>query len=76
MIDVVRENIRENHKSVSRESNKIHNINDLHKQTINITVNEKTDIVVEGLGFFTVKKGTFAISTFKEVNIFIRKAMI
>ena len=58
------------------KSNKVHSIEDLQKQTFTITGEDKMDIVIEGLGFFSVKKGTYNIHTFKGVNVFIRKSMI
>lgn len=49
---------------------------DLVKNVININEDGKFDIVIEGLGFFAVKKGSYVINTLKGVNVFVRKAMI
>ena len=49
---------------------------DLKKNVINITEEGKFDIVIEGLGFFSVKKGSYVIHTLNGTNVFVRKAMI
>ena len=63
-------------KDLSLKSEKVKNIKDLVKQTITIDDDLKHDIVIEGIGFFAVKKGTYTIYTFKGVNVFTRISMI
>lgn len=63
-------------KDLDLKTKNVKNITDLTKKTINIEEDVKHDIVIEGLGFFSVKKGVYTIYTFKDVNIFIRKSMI
>lgn len=54
----------------------ISKISDLQKYVINISEDKKFDIVIEGFGFFTVKKGSYVIYTVKSCNVFVRQAMI
>ena len=43
---------------------------------IECTDDKKHDIVIEGLGFFTVKKGKYEIFTLKGCNVFVRNSFI
>lgn len=61
---------------LSLKSDKIKFFNDLERYDIIITDDLKYDIVIEGLGFFCLKKGKYRIYTFKGVNVFKRKSMI
>ena len=54
----------------------ISKISDLQKYVINISEDKKFDIVIEGFGFFTVKRGSYVIYTVKSCNVFVRQAMI
>lgn len=63
-------------KDLKLKSSNVKTISDLTKHTIVVNDEEKVDIVIEGLGFFTVKKGKYEIYTFNGVNIFTRKSMI
>lgn len=63
-------------KDLKLKSNKVTSYANLYKRKIVIDKNEKMDIVIEGLGFFTVKKGVYFISTFQDVNLFVRDSMI
>ena len=63
-------------KDLKLKSNKINQFTDLTKIIIENSEDKKIDIVIEGLGFFSVKKGVYYIHTFKGVNVFTRDAMI
>lgn len=63
-------------KDLKLKSNKINQFTDLTKIIIENKEDKKIDIVIEGLGFFSVKKGVYYIHTFKGVNVFTRDAMI
>ena len=63
-------------KDLKLKSNNVKSIDDLAKYSFNIVGEEKMDIVIEGLGFFSLRKGRYNIYTFKGVNVFIRKSMI
>lgn len=64
-------------KDYKIKTNKVHSIDDFEDYIIEIKDNCKHDIVIEGLGFLSVmNSGKFRIRTFKDMNIYIRKAMI
>ena len=63
-------------KDLKLKTNKVNQLTDLSKVIIENKEDKKIDIVIEGLGFFTVKKGVYTIYTFKGVNVFTRDAMI
>ena len=58
------------------KTNNITSYQNLVKSTIKIKDSGRHDIVIEGLGFFTVSSGTYQISTIKGLNVFVRKAML
>jgi len=58
------------------KANNVNRCKDLTKTVIEIKDNKKHDIVIEGIGFISVKKGVYAISTYKGVNVFVRDAFI
>ena len=63
-------------KDLHLKTNNVKSFKDLKKNVINITEEGKFDIVIEGLGFFSVKKGSYVIHTLNGTNVFVRKAMI
>ena len=63
-------------KDLHLKTSNVKQVNDLIKSTINITDDKKHDIVIEGLGFFTVKKGKYEIFTLKGCNVFVRNSFI
>ncbi len=63
-------------KDLKLKSKQVPSYFKLSKTKIVIDKTKKMDIIIEGLGFFTVKKGTYFISTLKDVNVFVRESMI
>ena len=58
------------------KSNNVKSLDDLVKRTIKITEKGTHDIIVEGIGFFTVMSGSYDIYCFNDVNISVRKSFI
>ncbi|MCI5745533.1 MAG: 50S ribosome-binding GTPase [Erysipelotrichaceae bacterium] len=65
-----------NMKFLKLKSDKISSFNDLEKININIDSDNSVDLVIEGLCFFALTKGSYQIYTLKGVNVYTRKSMI
>ncbi len=63
-------------KDLKLKAANVNSFKDLVSKTFVIDSDYKKDLVIEGLGFFTLRKGTYTIKTIKGVNVFIRDAMI
>ena len=63
-------------KDLKVKSSNVKDVKDLVKTTITNKSDKKMDIVIEGLGVFTVKKGTFNVFTLKGVSVTSRNSMI
>lgn len=64
-----------NLKTLKFKTSKVCDLSTLEMKSFKIN-NGKTDIVIEGLGFFTVTNGSYNIYVPKGVNIYLRAAMI
>ena len=63
-------------KDLHLKTSNVNVVSDLSKTSISITDDKKHDIVIEGLGFFTVRKGKYEIFTLKGGNVFVRDSFI
>lgn len=63
-------------KDLKLKTNNVNSYSDLVSKKIIIDSDYKKDLVIEGLGFFTLRKGIYIIKTLKGVNVFVRDAFI
>ena len=63
-------------KDLHLKTSNVNVVTDLTKTSFTVTDDKKHDIVIEGLGFFTVRKGKYEIFTLKGCNVFIRDSFI
>ena len=63
-------------KDLKLKEKSIDNLERLEKKPFKIKDNEKYDLVIEGLGFFSLTQGTYNLYCLKGVNAFLRKSMI